>query len=215
MPSKASTSVSTKDANAPAEPLLSASAGDTGIFAKSLALTNAKDITMPAKSLASVNTEDIPTLADPLASASTAEPAKSTISMDVPSISGLTTSLTPQVPHGHGCPHHAYKQNILSDLAIPKPTVNVLVSVSETATKTSTTATEKNSICTGKLDKMLTANNSTSARNLYAIDYLKQHGPTPASEFKNVWDGLDQDMLKEYQAKSTLTKKNMKSTTNT
>jgi len=65
-------------------------------------------------------------------------------------------------------------------------------------------------------------------RNLYVIDYLAQHGPRPANEFKTIWDNLDRKILKvsfvfsifsikklnfiqEYQSKSAAANKNAKS----
>ncbi|KIJ97245.1 hypothetical protein K443DRAFT_10023 [Laccaria amethystina LaAM-08-1] len=49
--------------------------------------------------------------------------------------------------------------------------------------------------------KLMQANSSLSARNLFAIDYLKTHTPTVA-EFKEIYDALDKATIKKYTALS-------------
>jgi hypothetical protein len=102
--------------------------------------------------------------------------------------------------------------NILSNLSIPKPSEDILAPICDDIAISATSVFPH--ITKGrakKPDTLLKDNGTSSARNLYAIDYLTQHGPIPANEFKTIWDNLDREKIKEYQTKSTMAKKNAKS----
>ncbi|KAF8182551.1 hypothetical protein BJ912DRAFT_1061708 [Pholiota molesta] len=100
--------------------------------------------------------------------------------------------------------------NPLSGIAIPKPADELLAPIvaSETAPVPSSSSKPPPVAkpTTKKGVKLMAPNKSTTARNLFAIDYLKMHQVTPA-EFKVVYAALDEDTLKKYEALSREKKK--------
>ncbi|KAF8962357.1 hypothetical protein BDZ97DRAFT_1825778 [Flammula alnicola] len=107
--------------------------------------------------------------------------------------------------------------NILSNLSIPKPAEDMLAPISNSGAASSTSEAVSNASKgrVAKSEKLLEANGSSSARNLYVIDYLKAHGPILLSAFKPIWDNIDRETLRDYQARALAIKKNAKSAANT
>ncbi|KDR76789.1 hypothetical protein GALMADRAFT_139667 [Galerina marginata CBS 339.88] len=96
--------------------------------------------------------------------------------------------------------------NILSNMAIPRPAEELRAPVVNGPAAPSTSRARENNGST----KLMQANNSLSARNLFAIDYLKTHTPTTA-EFKAIYETLDKATIKKYTARSQLKKAEAKS----
>lgn len=81
--------------------------------------------------------------------------------------------------------------NPLADLLIPSPLIQVPIEASAAPTNKAKVS--------GKL--MVASSTVLSARNLFAVDYLKEHSPT-ISEFKTIWDNTPSETKKKYEALS-------------
>ncbi|KAI0281565.1 hypothetical protein BC826DRAFT_1111260 [Russula brevipes] len=103
-------------------------------------------------------------------------------------VCGASVTETPLGEQEERVPPH--RINPLADLSIPKPSIQVPM---EASTTTSSKA---------KAGKPMVASPTVlTARNLFAIDYLKDHTAT-ISEFKTVWDKVPSETKKKYEALS-------------
>ncbi|KAI0277729.1 hypothetical protein BC826DRAFT_1113752 [Russula brevipes] len=80
--------------------------------------------------------------------------------------------------------------NPLADLSIPRPLIQVPMEASMAPSSKAKA---------GKL--MVVSSMVLSARNLFAVDFLKEHTPTIA-EFKLIWDKTPSEIKKKYKALS-------------
>ncbi|KAH9009162.1 hypothetical protein EDB85DRAFT_2163188 [Lactarius pseudohatsudake] len=88
--------------------------------------------------------------------------------------------------------------NPLAGISIPKPSFQVPAKELDAASSLVAMSTSRSS----KSEKlMVAAPNLLTARNLFACDYLKEH-PLTKSSFKAVWDHLDSETKKKYEALS-------------
>ncbi|KJA17080.1 hypothetical protein HYPSUDRAFT_206534 [Hypholoma sublateritium FD-334 SS-4] len=100
------------------------------------------------------------------------------------------------------------RPNPLSRMVIPHPDKELLAPVSTDPPAAPGSALPPSSIMSApkKGGKLMQPSNANTPRNLFAIDYLKDH-PITSAEFKIVWASLDKDMLKNYEDLSREKKK--------
>jgi len=100
-----------------------------------------------------------------------------------------------------GCRGSGRRQvNPLAGLVIRKPSFEVHVEELELGAMSSGGRTSVSR--SSKASKLMVASTTVrSARNLFALEYLKDHAPTTA-EFKAVWDNISSDTKKKYEALS-------------
>jgi len=88
--------------------------------------------------------------------------------------------------------------NPLAGLLIRKPSIQVAEDEPQ-----NTPSGEVESTTNKKSSKLMVASLTVlSARNLFAIEYLKEHPATTKHEFKNIWDNIASETKKEYEALS-------------
>ncbi|KAH8977622.1 hypothetical protein EDB92DRAFT_1822208 [Lactarius akahatsu] len=123
------------------------------------------------------------------------------------SLTSEATSPPPARPHVNPIPQLSgaaggrsgrRRVNPLTGISIPKPLFQVPSEELDAASSLVAMSTSRSS----KSEKlMVAAPNLLTARNLFACDYLKEH-PLTKSGFKAVWDNLDSEMKKKYEALS-------------
>ncbi|EDR01217.1 uncharacterized protein LACBIDRAFT_312317 [Laccaria bicolor S238N-H82] len=127
----------------------------------------------------------------------------------MPSTTGrLSSQSSAEEAAQEGMVTHQSRFNPLTGLKVPKPPFKVPAPPAMTSAPTVVQPVPKK----GKL--MVPSKTSLTARNLYALDYEKDHSVTN-TEFKEIWDNLDAETLKRYEALSKQRKAAMKATSAT
>ncbi|KAH9012849.1 hypothetical protein EDB83DRAFT_2436447 [Lactarius deliciosus] len=156
---------------------------------------------LPVAGIAPATSESAPALVCPTqpSSDSPTPPGDSLVSEATsPPPARPQVNTTPQLSGAAGGRSGRRRVNPLAGISIPKPLFQVPSEELDAASSLVAMSTSRSS----KSEKlMVAAPNLLTARNLFASDYLKEH-PLTKSGFKAVWDNLDSETKKKYEALS-------------
>ncbi|KAH8994126.1 hypothetical protein EDB86DRAFT_2926956 [Lactarius hatsudake] len=156
---------------------------------------------LPVTGIAPATSESAPALVCPT------QPSSDSPTPPSDSLASEATSPPPARPHVNTTPQlsgaaggHSGRRRVnpLAGISIPKPLFQVPSEELDAASSLVAMSTSRSS----KSEKlMVAAPNLLTAHNLFACDYLKEH-PLTKSGFKAVWDNLNSETRKKYEALS-------------